>query len=247
MSTSNTRIQTLVLLLASVVGPLPGSVVGQEGELERYEVELIVFRHLDSSRSTSETDPPARPLFSGPDADSLEDEREATMAQAAPTVYREGRNDSPRFTPLSSDRLQLSRTYQRLQQIDAYAPILHAGWTQEARSTNEAVPNRLGRGGRPGGESRLAGSVTLYKQRFLHLNIDLALEPLDTRRALGGRVFGDIPSSTGPGRPSMRLQESRRIRNEDLNYFDHPELGVIVTVREIATNVAVPKDPATDP
>ena len=204
----------------------------QEAEQpDRYAVELIVFRHVDQSRNTPETNAPRRLVFS-----DLPSEPDAPQNSIEPggNYGNDPINVRNAFTPLTRDQLKLTDTYQRLSQLDAYAPILHTGWSQEARSTDEALPNRLT--STRNGRSPLSGSVTLYKQRFLHLNIDLALSETTANDPVNSFVFSDRPQL--PDANATRLQESRRIRNEDVNYFDHPRIGVIVTVREIEVSDA---------
>jgi hypothetical protein len=225
-------------MLTLAVGLLAGSGAAQETEPDQleppdqYEVELIVFRLTDQSRTTPETASAEAVPRIDPDI-APPDELTQSLAPERPEPPRALLDDDNLFVPLNADRLQLTSVYRRLQEIDAYAPLLHTGWVQQARSTTEAIPNRLGRSS--GGQSRLTGSVTLYKQRFLHLNIDLALESLAGAPRTDERVFGDSSFVEAPTRPAMRLQESRRIRGGDVNYFDHPQMGIIVTVREIKT------------
>ena len=76
------------------------------------------------------------------------------------------------------------------------------------------------------------GTVRLRKSRFLHLDVDFAYFPGTLEQpdlelpapAAGHRRF---PASY------VRLTESRRIKPDDLNYFDHPLFGLIVEVSKM--------------
>ena len=76
------------------------------------------------------------------------------------------------------------------------------------------------------------GTVLLRKSRFLHLDVDFAYFP-DTLE----QPDLDIPEQAARhGRMSadyVRLTESRRIKPEELNYFDHPLFGLIVEVSKL--------------
>lgn len=76
------------------------------------------------------------------------------------------------------------------------------------------------------------GTVRLRKSRFLHLDVDFAYFP-DTLE----QPDLDMPEpAAGYRRLSadyVRLTESRRIKPDDLNYFDHPLFGLIVQVSKI--------------
>ncbi len=76
------------------------------------------------------------------------------------------------------------------------------------------------------------GTVRLRKSRFLHLDVDFAYFP-DTLQ----QPDLEMPAqATGHRRfPAdyVRLTESRRIRPDNLNYFDHPLFGLVVQVSKI--------------
>lgn len=76
------------------------------------------------------------------------------------------------------------------------------------------------------------GTVRLRKSRFLHLDVDFAYFP-DTLE----QPDLDVPEQARRhGRLSadyVRLTESRRIKPDGLNYFDHPLFGLIVEVSKI--------------
>ena len=66
------------------------------------------------------------------------------------------------------------------------------------------------------------GIIRLRTSRFLHLDVDIAYFP---------EVLEQPSHSQGRrGADYVRLTESRRIRLEELHYFDHPLFGVIVQV-----------------
>lgn len=128
----------------------------------------------------------------------------------------------------------------------------------------------------------LIGTVTLSLQRFLHIGVDLLLttpQPLPPEEGdqdwLTARedILADLTFeligydeararlealNAKPRFEAYRLIETRRVRTEELHYFDHPKFGVIVTVRPIppeeiealqeATDALQPEPPtATDP
>ena len=73
------------------------------------------------------------------------------------------------------------------------------------------------------------GIIRLRTSRFLHLDVDIAYFPevLEQPSHSRGRPVADY----------VRLTESRRIRLEELHYFDHPLFGVIVQVeRQLASD-----------
>ena len=82
------------------------------------------------------------------------------------------------------------------------------------------------------------GYVRVYKTSLIFADIDLQLSPLNS----GFQEFSSLPelepdagiesvSETGePKIPHYFLSEKRRLKFEELHYFDHPKFGAIVGV-----------------
>ena len=89
-----------------------------------------------------------------------------------------------------------------------YRVLVHTGWVQTAGSWGSRSGLPLDRLGIrvPG----LSGSFMLERGSLLHLGMNL-------------RYSGD-------GGPSAQINEIRRIRFNERNYYDHPSLGVIAVV-----------------
>lgn len=77
-------------------------------------------------------------------------------------------------------------------------------------------------------QAGLQGSVTLFRERFLHLVLDISLAEPDADPALAARI-----------------SQSRRVRGRSWQYFDHPRFGVIVSVRAPAAAEASAPDADT--
>lgn len=136
---------------------------------------------------------------------------------------------------LSEDEYMLGDALRQFELLDAYATLMHVGWTQPAFPEQETPAIELGLFGRlPEG---LGGTLTLYLSRYLHLVVDLVLDaPVDDEEPDPFFSFGDPHSRFGyddePGQQPVRwrIQEDRIFRNGDLRYFDHPKFGVLAKV-----------------
>jgi hypothetical protein len=167
-----------------------------------YNIELIVFRATSAQ--------------GGAENWSLE------AANAAATV--EGDESSSGSSQvghlmgvLPAATYQLGEIENRLRSSGAYAPVAHFAWSQTASAwgTRAGFPiQRLG-GDVPG----LTGNVFLERGQYLHLGMTLSYAIPSPPLGLGA----------GPG-TTFTINESRRVKFYDRNYYDHPAFGVIAIV-----------------
>lgn len=160
---------------------------------------------------------------------------------------------------LPREALTLEETWKKLEALDAYEPVMWAGWTQAAIERERSPRIALRRLGRAPAE--YDGTLQLYLSRFLHLVVDLTLTPRESRPADSSRVYGDARrgenfaiypdavSRAGPVR--LRIEEDRIVKSGDLRYFDHPRFGLLAKVTRLEEEVedldpaALPAGPST--
>ncbi len=212
--------------------PPPDQLVLDQPTVDQLTDDRLIEDQLqeDQLAASAGTEPVARY------ADELD--REFTyLADGAPA----GRTF--RYRVLRGEELKLADAYTRLDRLEAYRPLLHAGWSQEALGETETAPLELSRLG----SFNPTGTIQLHLQRFLHLTLDLdyrfaprGLAYFESERA--ARAF-ETPAA--PGRtassdsaelseielaPHYYIEENRRTRSGELNYFDHPAFGVLMLV-----------------
>ena len=159
-----------------------------EATAQASEVEVIVFRLMEQDGNSAE------------------------IHAGAANAVDDGRADAPdaTYASLEPGALQLAAVAARLRRSPKYRLLYHGGWVQGVAGRAEAVPVRLPQAA---AESGLHGSVTLYRQRYLHALVDLSLTKAD-------------------GTATWRIRQGRRLRGQALHYFDHPQFGLILDVRE---------------
>src|SRR5579872_2138998 len=189
-------------LAALALAALAGSLpaASEESAGTVYNVEIIIFRKLTAQ--------------GGPENWS----EEASARIVAGDESASGSLQVGHFVALLAPAgYQLSELENRLRASGAYLPVAHAAWSQTASGwgTRAGFPlNRLGIEV-PG----LSGSVYLEHGQFLHLGMSLNWAMESPPDGLGA----------GPG-TAFTLNETRRVRFYERNYYDQPAFGVIALV-----------------
>jgi len=164
-----------------------------------YDVEIIIFRNNANSDAGEQWTAPASGELS-PARVFSQDE----------------------FTELSPSLYQLGGVRGGLRNSSGYTVLLHRAWRQVGYDAAHAIPYPIHSLAENGRDS-IEGSVTLVRERYLHLDVDLQL-------MTAGRAAPTQYADSQGGSPAFRLQEKRRVRSRELHYFDHPRFGMIAMV-----------------
>ncbi len=174
------------------------AVPAARAETGLYDVEVIIFSNA-SARTDDE-------LMDRPGTD--------TAPARVPFTASE-------FTELTADAYRMNAIRSTLAGSGRYRVLYHRVWRQPAYDRGHAVGYPVHTTATSGRDS-VTGAITLLKERYLHLDVDLLL-------TTGGNAPAAYSNGTG-SLPVYRLAEKRRIRSNELHYFDHPRFGVIARV-----------------
>lgn len=152
-------------------------------EPPQYQVEVVIFEHAD-------------PAIAG----------ETFVAEFVDTELQ-GKRRIGRFGRLAAEDYQLGDVVARLSRASSFKPVIHTGWVHPGVEGDDARAKAVS--GRTTSGASISGSVTLFRDRRLHLELDL-----------------EISGAQAP----FKLEQRRRIRSRTLQYFDHPRFGVIALV-----------------
>ncbi|MFL6549521.1 MAG: CsiV family protein [Povalibacter sp.] len=196
------RLLKVAAIVASAL--VVGSAAGQQTGLQSYDVELIVFRNLSGSGTAedwvTESGIPAQSI---PTTDDESDTAGAAVESAPlPTAMET-------FPPLATTKFKLDGIAETLRRSRSYQPLAHFGWTQPGFPRGEAHYMAIDALANTG--SGLTGRVALARGRYLHLTLDLALQPAGSAE----HYF---------------LRQTRRMRSTERHYIDHPKFGVIAVI-----------------
>jgi hypothetical protein len=232
---------TIAMMLACATTAAQTAVEDEAPEYPRYTVEVIIFEYAEEVSVGTEVFLPEEPPL--PDAEELA-ATEPVFSDAVPAPAPgepEPELEGPEFVIHLEDEYTLSDIAARLQRLDVYRPLMHVAWTQVTRPEEETQPIELRALAEP--PEGLDGSFTLYLSRYLHLVVDLTLEP---RSGTAEPISIDEPAAvfrdsrrmepyddmqTGPLR--FRISEDRIFKSGDLRYFDHPKFGVLAKITRV--------------
>ena len=166
-----------------------------------YNIEMIVFRDTGAQGGAENWG------NQGASARNINgDESAAGSAQVGRFVA---------LLPASS--YQLGDVENRLRASGAYVPVAHFAWSQTASSWGTRAGFSLQKLGVE--VEGLSGTVFLEHGQFLHLGM-----------MLNYVIAAPPPGLNAPPGTTFTINESRRVRYYDRNYFDHPAYGVIALV-----------------
>lgn len=178
-----------------------------------YTVELVVFRNLMPDLEGKEIWSPDRvdSMIPGLDqAKNVADSNDATT--------------------------DIGKAVAAMETNDKYQVLTHKRWVQTADARSSSPVMRITD---PAGD--LDGTVVFYMSRFLHVDVDLLLKDESDQKVdmtagvanakpVAGFAMSSSDATTNNQQLVYRIDESRRIRSNQMNYFDHPKFGVLLII-----------------
>lgn len=191
-----------VAALALVVG----SAGAQQAGLTSYDVELVIFRTLSANATPEQWEKEAGAAGQHLALPDDESDSPGVAVDSAPIATA-----TETFPALSPDRMKLGAIADTLRRSRNYQTLAHFGWTQPGYPRGEAHYTSLDP--QTGAGSGLSGQAALSRGRYLHLTLDLALQPPGTAER-------------------YVLRQTRRMRSNERHYIDHPKFGVIALITQ---------------
>lgn len=136
---------------------------------------------------------------------------------------------------LPAKRFLMARDARLLQRRSGNQVLLHGRWLQPVPARDEPQPMLIQAGSWLVDEYQLEGTVAVTLGRFLHFNARLNYHEPAMGQLPIGMAVSDAETTTNiplPPAPTgyMLVNQSRRMRSEEIHYIDHPKLGIIVRV-----------------
>lgn len=202
------NLNTLSILLISLT-LLSASVPLVAKPTSEYQIELIIFKNNKNDDINNEawTEP------------KLKVPENTARFQS---LTSEGGNTSPDITSnseyvlLNKDQLKYSNINNKLKYSHRYTPIAHIGWIQSKKEMSNSKPIYFNLGETYQYQSsptpEIEGLISFSSKKFIHANLDLIYTTSDKK---------------------FSINETRRLKNKEINYFDHPAFAAIVIINEL--------------
>lgn len=122
----------------------------------------------------------------------------------------------PSVTPLPASSQRLNGVVAALRKSGRYRTLFHASWMHPESGRVRGV--FISQPAEGAAAAEVLGGVRIRVTRFLHADVDMAWFP---------------PAPPDEVVPHVRLQESRKIKLNEVHYFDHPLFGVLLQVSRV--------------
>ena len=199
------RTRVVLVLALWCAWALPAAAAG-------YQLELIVFAYPQPNT----------------DGEQFANDEGLPAAQGLAQLGGGDQGPGAEVTPLPASSHRLNGVLSALRRGGRYRPLLHASWIQPEGGrirgvfVSTSAATAISDPPAPDVE-HVMGSVRLRVTRFLHVDVDLAYFPGASAPAVNGDG-GSVPPD------HVRLTESRKIKFNEVHYFDHPLFGALLQV-----------------
>jgi len=175
--------------------------VSQEPASPAYNIEIVIFR-----ATSAQGVPEDWSIEAGTSNSIIGDEASSGSSQVGHFVGM-----------IASSAYQLTEIETKLRSSGAYVPVAHVAWSQTASGWGTRAGFTLQKLGVDA--QGLSGTVFLERGQYLHLGMSLTYANPSPPQGLG--------AASGT---TFIINQSRRIRFYERNYYDHPAFGVIALV-----------------
>ena len=198
--------------------------VSTQASANWYQVEMIIFEHLYPETGGEQW---------------YNNKGLPDIASSVELVTNQG-GDLVAYQVLPSGRYNIRGVYSALKSSREYRPVMHIAWQQPGLTRSNAkyvhIRDTAGIQNRDGYQDSLVkfdGTIRLRGGHFLFLDIDLAyfFKSLPESTIDSAMINENITNQLSE---YARLTESRKIKLNELHYFDHPLFGVITMVRRLS-------------
>ncbi len=186
-----------------------------------YQVEMVVFEHLAVDASGE--------MWNSDDVLEYRNAKQLVTDASGPNAFKR----------LPPSRYKLGGVNKVLKLSSGYRPVYHVAWQQPELKKSRAKKVHI-----KNPDAKINGTVNLRGGHLLHLDLNISyFVDLLTESVTSFTeevVFEEGTSSDNVRKEIImsgtyaQMKETRRIKLNELHYFDHPLFGVIMRVTRLA-------------
>ena len=141
------------------------------------------------------------------------------------------------FTWLPNENFELGDEYTKLKRSADIRPIFHGRWRQAVPDRDKGEPISIAFNDPNSPQtlaqqfSKIEGLISLTAQKFLHLKFRLWYH--SDGLGISPETMPTNNETHKLKKGYMELAETRRMRSQELHYFDHPKIGVLAYIDEV--------------
>ena len=234
---------TLLIITAVLSTFYPAKLSAEEPDENWYQIEYIIFEHLNTD------------LY-----DLRYEDTPTSLPKRAQYLYllKQGEPISPfQVVELDEDSTTLKEALNKLKKSPDVKVHDHGAWQQTLQRGQYVPPLKIEQDTNILNAQKLLGELQIKRERYVHIKANLYLQnsltlpyhdlktwlfqedsqrwPLDW--LLQPLAFQhpslDKVGTSNISQNSINLEQTRRIKNAEIHYIDHPVIGLIVTIKEV--------------
>lgn len=243
---------TCLLSLFTIFSVFYASLVQAEEEQAQdwFQIEYVLFEHLASDRHVLRYEDVK---YMAP---------EDTQYQY---LYSLGKPlSSFQIAPLDTEQAVLGSALNSLKRANDIRVLSQGAWQQPVGKESAALPLKINAGHQySDGRHQIEGSLIIKRSRYMHAVVDIYMSDFESYPYTDMKEwFFESSNESWPvdwlalplthqpefihnkgdaliERNVVHLNASRRIKDEEIHYIDHPALGMIVTVKKVDDPTAI--------
>jgi len=198
-----------------------------------YQIELIIFKHNNTAADIYKENWPNAKLAIPNNNIKLSTDNQFD------TINSSNQN-SPTYPVLSKDQLRFTNLYNKIRYSKRYTAITHIGWIQPKKEITKPIYFTAGQTYYQNNTNlqELSGVIKFSVKKYVHTKMDLLLNLPVKPSNIAGKQFELVQNLNNDSSNDVFLQgfllsEDRRLKNNELNYFDHPAFSAVLVVSEV--------------
>lgn len=195
-----------------------------------YTVELLIFTQTPAAGTTEAPGKPWQPQLPQAQGTSAP----AYIVGEANAWQQMTEQHLPRYAPV---RPGFSYEARKLERSGEHRILFHEAWKMHVVGRDRSIPILFQGGDQFGSRPELQGKILVSVGRYLHVNLDAYLTQFQKVDHDGDQLPAAPDAQPSGPQPLFRaissahLQQTRRMRSNEIHYIDSPYFGAMIRIQ----------------